>query len=134
MPDVVSCIFSWNSLDRSALGVLGAGQHLAKQAGGKHCVLCVGTFTQDTLSTLQKFADALNIADHPLLVRYHSETTLTALAQACGSLKPVAVVLGNDTYSQELTPRLAHRLKGSAAGDALTLNIEDGTVLTTRPV
>jgi electron transfer flavoprotein alpha subunit len=134
MSNVISCLFGWNGLDRAAAGVLGAGQRLAKQAGGKHCVLLVGTASESLLAELSHVADSIHRADHPLLSEYHSEITLTALTQACRALQPAAVLLGNDTYSQELTPRLAHRLKGSAGGDALSLEFKGGTIEVTRPV
>src|ERR687885_85595 len=35
-----------------------------------------------------------------------------------------AVLLANDTYSQEITPRLAHRLGGSAVGDGVEVRAE----------
>jgi len=134
MPNVIGCLFGWNSLDRAASGVLGAGQRLAKQAGGKHGVLVVGTASASLLAELSHLADSIHLADHRLLSGYHSETTLTALTQACQGLQPAAILLGNDTYSQELAPRLAHRLKGSAGGDALSLEIKGGAVEVTRPV
>src|SRR5437879_6227521 len=147
MPNVISCIFGWSGLDRAAVGVLGTGQRLAKELAGKHCVLLVGAATDSAVTNLAAatipgtlldelacFADSVHTTDHPLLAKYHSETTLVALTQACGALQPHAVLLGNDTYSQELAPRLAHRLGGSAAGDALALQAKDGTILVTRPV
>jgi electron transfer flavoprotein alpha subunit len=134
MPNVISCIFGWNELDRAAAGLLGAGQRLAKDLNGKHCVLLVGTATAPLLDELAYLSDTVHIADHPLLAKYHSETTLSGLVQACRSLQPHAVLLGNDTCSQELAPRLAHRLGGSAAGDALSLRTEGETVFITRPV
>jgi electron transfer flavoprotein alpha subunit len=132
MGNVISCIFGWNGLDRASLGILGAGQRLAKELDAKHFVLLVGASA--AIDPLADFADSVHIADDPLLAKYHSETTLTALAQACGFLEPHTVLLGNDTYSQELAPRLAHRLGGSAAADALALQVKDGTILATRPV
>jgi electron transfer flavoprotein alpha subunit len=36
------------------------------------------------------------------------------------------VLLGNDTYSQETAPRLAHRLGGSAAGDCVEVRVAEG--------
>jgi len=134
MSNVVSCIFSWNGLDRAVLGILGCGQRLAKQVEAKHCIVLLGQSTEATLSELAGFADSIHVANHPLLVRYHIETTLTALTQACGTLQPFAILLGNDTYSQELAPRLAHRLGGSAAGDALSLEVKNGSILVNRPV
>ena len=49
-------------------------------------------------------------------MEYQPEVCLSALARLCRELTPRLILLGNDTYSQELSPRLAHRLGGSAAG------------------
>src|SRR5438132_8301639 len=99
MLNVINCIFGWNELDRAAAGLLGAGQKLAKDLNGKHCVLLVGAATAGSLDELSYLSDFVHIADHPLLAKYHSETTLSGLVQAFRSLQPHAVLLGNDTYS-----------------------------------
>jgi len=83
MPNVISCIFGWNEFDRAAAGLLGAGQRLAKDLNGKHCVLLVGTVTAPLLDELAYLSDTVHISDHPLLAKYHSETTLAGLVQAC---------------------------------------------------
>jgi electron transfer flavoprotein alpha subunit len=44
------------------------------------------------------------------------------------------VLLANDTYSQELAPRLAHRLGGSAAGDCVEVRAEGGALRVGRQV
>src|SRR6185436_13725111 len=49
-------------------------------------------------------------------------------------LAPRAVLFGNDSYSQEVTPRLAHRLNGSAVGDATDLQISEGKLNVIRQV
>ena len=60
MPNVISCIFGWNELDRAAAGLLGAGQRLAKDLNGKHCVLLVGTATAPLLDELDFIDDRRN--------------------------------------------------------------------------
>lgn len=134
MGSVVSCLFGWNPIDRAALGVLGAGQRLAKQCSVEHVVVIVGGASETSVADASKFADVVHVAEHPLLASYHSETTLTALTQIGRSLKPQAVLLGNEIYCQELVPRLAHRLGGTPGGDALSLNAAEGSVVITRTV
>ncbi len=48
--------------------------------------------------------------------------------------RSAGVLLGNDTYGQELAPRLAHRLGGSAAGDAVDITASAGQLRVTRGV
>ncbi len=131
---VLSCIFGWTGINRSAIGVLGAGQRLAHDLACKHVALIVGPMSEANIAEASKFADSLAIADHPQLHCYHGETTLTALAEACQQLHPKAVLFSNESYCQELVPRLAHRLGGSAAGDALSLKGQDESVVVTRTV
>lgn len=68
-----------------------------------------------------------------LVVRdYQPEPVLAALADVCGGAK--IVLLSNDTYSQEVAPRLAHRLGGACVGDVTALEVVDGNVRVTRQV
>ncbi|MEQ1829209.1 MAG: electron transfer flavoprotein subunit alpha/FixB family protein [Pirellula sp.] len=131
---VVSCVFSWTGINRSALGTLGAGQRLARELACKHVCLLVGPMSETNASEVTPFVDRLVIADHPLLDSYHCETVLTALTGVCKHLNPKAVLFGNETNCQEIVPRLAHRLGGSAAGDALSLKAQGEAVLVTRTV
>lgn len=136
MKSVVSCIFGWNGLDRAAMGVLGAGQRLAVDLACKHVGLIVGPASDALITEVTNFADGIVVVDHPLLINYHSETTLSALTELSKKINPQAVLFGNETHCQELVPRLAHRLNGSAAGDVLSLKVksETETVLVTRSV
>ena len=134
MQDVICCLFSSAGFDRSAQGILGAGRRLADSLGGKLTALVLGPANDSLGGSASAVADTVLVADHALLGEYHPENCLTALATLCKALEPAAVLLGNDTYSQELTPRLAHRLGGSAAGDAVDVAAADGRLRVTRGV
>jgi electron transfer flavoprotein alpha subunit len=122
-----------NGFDRAAQGILGAGRRLADSLGGK--LRAVVLAADDALvQGAATVADSVAIADHPLLAQYNPETYLSALASLRKQLAPQAVILGNDTYSQELAPRLAHRLGGSAAGDGVDVAVVDGKLRVTRGV
>ena len=67
-------------------------------------------------------ADRVVVVDRRLLAEYHPENLSGGPDRdRARRSQPRAVLLGNDTYSQELAPRLAHRLGGSAAGDAVDI-------------
>ncbi len=93
---VVIVLFADPATDRAAAGLAGAGLQLAQQAGG-------------TLRALSLDPD-----------EYQPEAFLDVLTNACRELQPRAVLLSNDTYSQEIAPRLAHRLGGSAVWDVMS--------------
>src|SRR5690349_18237926 len=112
MNEVIVCIFASSGFDRAAQGILGAGRRLADQLGVPFRALVIGNSPSDEIA---KIANVVTIADQPELAEYQTETMLSVLTQFCKERKPRAVLLSNDTYSQELAPRLAHRLNGSAA-------------------
>ena len=95
--DVVIVLFADPASDRAAQGLVGAGQALANDFGGSLHAVAIDP------------------------QQYQPEGALNALTALCRELVPRAVLLANDTYSQEITPRLAHRLGGSAVGDGVAI-------------
>ncbi len=131
---VVCCLFGGKGCDRVAEGILGAGQRLARGFGVPAAALILGSPASGLVERAAAVADEVHTIDDKVLEVDEPERLLNALAQACSRLEPVAVLLGGDPLSQELAPRLAHRLKGSASGDAVALNVMGGEVHVTRPV
>ena len=119
MNDVVACLTfpsDTSSLDRASLGLIGEGRRLAGSLGSKLRVFIIDPASQAS---------------------YSAEAALTALASACTSMTsgtPRVILFGNDCYGQELTPRLAHRLGGSAVGDAVGILLDGEKVLVRRAV
>ncbi len=134
MQDVVCCLWSRAGFDRAAQGLLGAGRRLADSTGGKLRAVVLGPADDALARSAAAVADLVVIADHPLLDQYHPETYLTTLTALAKQSQPQAVLLGNDTYSQELAARLAHRLGGSAAGDAVEIAAAGDRLRVTRGV
>jgi electron transfer flavoprotein alpha subunit len=106
MSDVAIVLFAED--DRAAQGLEGAGHRLAAQLGGALRAIVIDPSD------------------------YQPESCLAALVDACRDVS--AVLFSNDTYSQELAPRLAHRLGGSCCGDGVELQVVDGRVRVTRQV
>lgn len=132
MKKVVCCIFTKNGYDRAAQGLLGAGRRLADEMGSELHAVLVGTGGDAMAEEVSGVADAVLVADFPELAEYQPEIYLTALHKICEGLDPQAILLGNETYSQEVMARLAHRLGGSAASDAQGLSVEGEFVRVTR--
>jgi electron transfer flavoprotein alpha subunit len=134
MSDIVVCLLAGSGYDRVAQGVVGAGRRLATQLGGRLHAVILGAHDPELNIRIASVADAVVTADQPELAEYQPETYLNAITQICREIGPRAVLFGNDTYSQELTPRLAHRLGGAAAGDCLDLLLQDGAIRAKRSV
>ncbi len=131
MSNVVICLFAAAGFDRAAQGVTGAGQRLAEALGGQLHAVVIGApdaTMQAALAPLTQTLTSLTLGE------YQPEPCLTALAQVCRERAPHAVLFGNDTYSQELAPRLAYRLGGSAVADGVELLHHDGKLRVKRAV
>jgi electron transfer flavoprotein alpha subunit len=131
MNDVIITLFSNAGYDRAAQGVAGAGRQLAAELGAQLHAVLIGAPDEATTAAVAEVADVVTIAD---LGDYQPEVCLNALTEICKANTPQAVLLSNDFYSQELAPRLAHRLGGSAVADGLELKVADGKVRVNRSV
>lgn len=131
---VLVCFFAGASFDRAAQGVLGAGARLAAELNCELHSLILGAPEPILLAEAGNVANRVFIAAQPELAEYQPEIYLQALTQVGKELCPQAILLGNDTYSQELAPRLAYRLGGAAVGDAVALNFTDGNIQVKRAV
>lgn len=135
MNDVCICLFASPDFDKSAQGLTGAGRRLADELGGRLLVVIIGGGAADALAAeVARIADTVTVADQTELAEYQPETYLNALAQMCLGMSPRAVLLANDTYSQEIAPRLAYRLSGSAAGDGVEVRVEGEALRIVRQV
>lgn len=130
--DVLVVILASSRFDRAAQGVAGAGQALATMLGGALRVLVVGATEEATTAEVASVADSVIVLDQPELAEHQPELFLTAVEQVCARVRPRAVLLGNDTASVELVPRLAHRLGGSPMSDGTNLTVVDGAIRVTR--
>jgi len=133
MSDVVICLFAAAGYDRAAQGLTGAGRRLADALGVRLRAITVGAHSELNLR-IAAAADTVISVDQSELIEYQPELCLDALTQLTRDYVPRAVLLSNDVYSQELAPRLAHRLGGSAAGDAVELSAHDGAIRLKRSV
>ncbi len=131
---IVICLLAKNGYDRAAQGLAGAGRRLAESLGAKLHAVLLGATESAMIESLKPVADAITIADQAELQDYQPEQYLSAASQICKALSPKAVLLSNDTYSQEMAARLAHRLSGAAVGDVTEIQVQDGQIRARRSV
>lgn len=134
MNDVLICLFSSAGFDKGAQGLAGAGRRLALELGGQLRAVILGAEAHTLAMDVARIADAVTVANQAELAEYQPETSLSALYQLCVESKPRAVLFGNDTYSQEIAPRLAYRVGGSAVGDGVEVRAEGEALLVGRQV
>jgi electron transfer flavoprotein alpha subunit len=131
MNNVTICLVSSAAFDRAAQGLAGCGRRLAEDLGSQLKAIVLSPQS----ATIAQ--DAAQVVDEVIVVEqgeYQPEAALSALAQVCRQLSPAAVLFGNDTYSQEITPRLAHRLGGSAVGDVVQVTVQGDALRVARQV
>jgi len=133
MKEIAVILFASGGFDRAAQGLTGAGRRLADQAGAALRALLVGN-ADGVAAEAARIADGVIVADHLELSDYQPEFCLNALTQLCRELSPGAVLLSNDAYSQEIAPRLAHRLGGSAVGDGIEIRLQGNALRVLRQV
>ena len=133
MGNVAICLFGCGKPDKAARGLAGAGQTLAAGLGGQLQALLVGPDENGLAASLAAAAARLYHLDRPELSAYQPEICLRALEESFRRLQPEVILFGNDTYSQELAPRLAHRLGGSSLSDAVELQPAGGLLRVRRP-
>lgn len=119
-------------LNTGTAGLLGAGQRLAKETGGEHVVLTSGG-SEFTAKVSEHAGRVINL-DSEDLAKGQPEAWLNWISAISKQENPAAIILGNDTLSQEITPRLAHRLGGASIGDAQVVSSESDTIVVTRSV
>jgi electron transfer flavoprotein alpha subunit len=132
MSNVAIALLGKNGYDRVAAGVAGAGQGLARELGGELVAVVVGAPSEEAMAALTKVVDRVIVANGGELADYQPDLYLAAVEQLARGLSPAAVLLGSDFYSQELAPRLAHRLGGSSLADVTKLAVADGKIRAQR--
>src|SRR5262245_6042583 len=131
MNDVVICLVSSAGFDRAAQGLAGAGRRLADELGSQLKAIVLSPQSETIAQDAAQVVDEVIVVDQR---QYQPEPALNALAHVCSQLSPGAVLFGNDTYSQEITPRLAHRLGGSAVGDVVEVTVHENALRVARQV
>ncbi len=129
--NVITVHFGEAGWDRGTQGVLGAGSRLAESLGGELIAIVLGTASDELRAGLSDVANQVIVAEQGL-TEYQPERALAALQALCDGKNAGAVLLANDTYSQEITPRLAHRLGGSSMADAQSVSFQDGDLRVER--
>ena len=122
MNGVLSCLppgFEW---DQAIQGFLGEAERLARTQNAEHVALVTGRVAEPLWGQVAQSCDRLIVIDDAGDVEDHPDSWLQLLTAIGTVRQPAVVLLGDDTRSQELAPRLAHRLSGSSVGDVFSID------------
>jgi electron transfer flavoprotein alpha subunit len=114
---------------------LGAGRALADQMGGGLIALVAGAGAQQVASQAFRFgSDEVLYADDATLQDYRPEPYAALLAKVAGEQAPEVVLFPTTTRGRELAAMVAIDLKSGVLPDVISIDIQDGKLVVTRPV
>ena len=124
-----------NSLSRSALEALTAGQKLTKDLGGSLNAVVMGVDTTDAAAqAIAAGAQRVYRVDNPILTEFQSELYTAAVTTAVREANSEIVLFCLDASGRDLAPRVGRRLEASVLTEVVDFKVENERVKWTRPV
>jgi electron transfer flavoprotein alpha subunit len=118
-----------------SLELLGCAHALAAAWSGKIVALVPGSGTAQVAAALgSRGADIVLTAEHPLLQRYTTDGYATVVTEALRKETPAVALFGATSQGRDLAPRVAARLGAGIVTDCTSVQVQDGTLVATRPV
>jgi len=117
--------------------LLSVGRKLGNSLGQPLNALLIGkNIEEEAKEVIALGADKVYIIDGPTFANSHPDLYVAMITGACDQLLPSIVLLGQTDIGRDIAPRLAARLKTTAAMDCVDLVIdsESKLLLQTRPV
>ena len=117
------------------LELLGLGKKLASDMGSRLSAILLGSDIPVAVQELARHgADEVLFLDDPGLARYNPEIHSEVMAGFLQTRPPLALLAGHTSMGQDLLPRLAFSLGYGLITDCVSLKVEGGGVLFTRPI
>jgi electron transfer flavoprotein alpha subunit len=115
--------------------LLGKGRELADRSGEALVGVLLGNEVHDLAKeAVERGADRILMADHPLLVDYSWEAYTKVLAELVQAERPSILLIGATHNGRELAGRLAVRLNTGLTADVVRLDLDDqGLLLSAVP-
>jgi len=122
-------------LKKVSLELVNVAQQLAAALGGATEGAVVGSNVGAWADTLAKTGVAkVYVADNPGLAHFAPESYTTALAEIIAQAQPAIVLFGATGWGKEVSARVAAKLDWGLATDCTAAQIENGTLVLTRPI
>ena len=99
----------------------------------------VGVLIGDSVSTLsekliQYGADRVITVEDAKLAQFTSDGFTQALMAVIEQEKPEGIVFGHTALGKDLSPKIAAKIGAGLVSDAISIEVEDGKVIFTRPI
>ncbi len=120
---------------KASLEALTLGRTLSSKTGGQLAACVAGAGIGGLAAELAAYGAAkVFVADAPELALYSSEGYTAALDAAVAAFNPSILLVSATTMGKDVAPRLAARRKAGVLSDVMSLDVEGGRLVATRPV
>lgn len=110
-------------------------RNIAGKRGGSVAVALVGANVSSlTQESAHSGADKVYVTTHEALAEFDPGFYLKCLEKIIESVKPNLVLFPADEKVLDLAPRLAHRLRAGLVTDCVGVEIQEGSIVATKPV
>jgi electron transfer flavoprotein alpha subunit len=120
---------------KASLEALTLGRALSSKTGGALGAVVAGSNVKGLAGELAAYgASKVFVADRPELALYSCEGYTAALDAAVTAFSPSIVLVSATMMGKDVAPRLAARRKAGVLSDVMSLDVEAGRLVGTRPV
>lgn len=114
--------------------MLSKGRELAEGRGAKLVALLLGDDLSDMARSVAAWADLVEVFEDPALGQFNSELYQRLVARRIRAGQPRLVLIGHTAYGLDLAPGLAAEVGLPLIMDVTGIEMEEGSVVATRPV
>jgi len=115
--------------------LLGAARKLADEMGQKVATVIIGSGVGDAGKDAVAYgADEAYVADDAKYANYQPEAYAAVVEQAAKDLSPAIILMGQTSVGRDLAPRVASKLQTGLSTDCISLAIDSGRMVMSRPV
>jgi electron transfer flavoprotein alpha subunit len=132
---LVSITVKNGSISAPTREVLGMARRIAGKTGDSVAAALVGANVPSLAQEVAVAgADKVYVSAHEALTEFHPSIYLRVLQTLLEKAKPNLIIFPGDEIGLDLAPRLAHRLGAGLVTDCIDVEIQDGTMIFTKPV
>jgi electron transfer flavoprotein alpha subunit len=124
-----------NKLKKPAFEVVRTARIIADQTGGEVIALIVGSQVKEIAGELGGYgANKVLVVQQPKLEKYSCTAYAKIIAEVVKKEAASIVFLSATSLGKDCAPRVAVKLDAGLATDCITVKVENGAVIATRPI
>jgi electron transfer flavoprotein alpha subunit len=122
-------------LRKVSFEVISEGRRVADGLGTELTAVLLGSGVDNLAEELKKYGpDKILVADDAGLADYTTDAYSNVLAELIQSSDPAVIIMGASAQGKDLAGRLAAKLEAGVAMDCVEVQLENGSLICTRPM